>query len=162
MTQILAGEYRVAQETIDTTLALFPTDPNYAYITLAILQEAIGNPVAAAETIQKVPVDSPEGPMVMGLRYAFIGLAGDPAAAREGLNALVIEKQSGFVPASQIGMAAIGCRDYAAAVHWLTEGAVVERDPVSIWYNVLPFMRHLHGDMGFRNLVEIKMRLEIL
>ena len=152
MLQIIAGEFSEAEHTIDATHALFPGN-DYAHICLAILHEARGDFSAAVRFMEQVPADSPEAMMVMGLRYAFIGLAGDTAAAEFGLKQLKTARQETFVPASQIAMAALGCKDYDAAVLWLTQGAVVERDPVCIWLNILPFLRHLREHSGFYTLV---------
>jgi len=65
------------------------------------------------------------------------------------------------VPAGQLCIAALGSGEIADAIHWLREGATVERDPNLVLTNVYPFFRHLHREPSFRSLVTEAMKLTI-
>jgi Tfp pilus assembly protein PilF len=159
--QVMGGEFEDAEKTLRTTLTLFPHEPNLAYIDLAIMREAQDKPDEAVALLEKVPADSPEGHIVLGLRYAYLGFAGRLDEARRGFEELKAMRETGFAPASQIAMAALGCGEKDAAVQWITVAALVERDPICIWFNVMPFTRRLHAHPGFRELIENTMQLPL-
>jgi tetratricopeptide (TPR) repeat protein len=160
--QIYAGHYRDALDTIDTAFSLFGERTHYLlHVHRAILQEAIGDATAAARTIEHVPLKWPQTTVTLGLRALFSGLAGDRRTARRHLAKLRAGRAiaSRFVPAGQLGIAALGAGDTAAAIEWLRQGAVVERDPNLVLINVYPFLRHLDGHAAFEALVADTMSL---
>jgi tetratricopeptide (TPR) repeat protein len=163
--QIFAGQYADAQDTIDTAFALFGERTHYLlHVHRAILHEATGTPAAAARVIGQVPLTWPQTTITLGLRALFSGLAGDRRTARRHfakLRAGRLLTGHHYIPAGQLCIAALGAGDPDAAVAWLREGAVVERDPNLVLTNVYPFFRHLHGHAGFQAFVRDTMRLQL-
>ncbi len=162
--QIFARQYEEAQDTIDTTFALFGARTHYlTYIHQAILHEARGDCDAAVAAIGRVPLRWPQTTITLGLRALFSGLAGDRRTARRhyrklrGGSALT----GRYVPAGQLCIAALGSGEVAEALRWLREGAIVDRDPNLVLTNVYPFFRHLHSEPSFRSLVSETMKLAI-
>jgi Tfp pilus assembly protein PilF len=162
ISQIIAGRLDDAEVTLRSALELFPRAHYLLYIHLATLHEARGNYKEAARAIQEVPITALESTLAIGLRYLFIGLSGDREEAEHGYERLRLLKQSGagFVPASQLAVAALGADDPDAAVAWL-EAAAVERDPIINWIAVLPFFRHLYYHARFRSLITETLRLKL-
>ena len=162
--QIFARHYEQAQDTIETTFALFGPRTHYlTYIHQAILHEARGEPHAAVEAIGRVPLRWPQTTITLGLRALFSGLAGDRPTARRHYRKLRGGRALAgrYVPAGQLCIAALGSGEIADAIHWLREGAIVERDPNLVLTNVYPFFRHLHHEPSFRALVTETMKLTI-
>jgi hypothetical protein len=109
-----------------------------------------------------VPLKWPQTTITLGLRALFSGLAGDRKTARRHFTKLRGARTltgRHYIPAGQLCIAALGAGDMDAAVEWLREGAVVERDPNLILTNVYPFFRHLRTNDAFRSLVQDTMRL---
>lgn len=162
--QIFAGRYDEAQDTIDTTLAVFGARTHYLlYVHQAILLEARGDPAAAADAIARVPLTWPQTTITLGLRALFNGLAGASRVARRHYSKLRAGRAlaGSYVPAGQLCIAALGAGDVDAAMTWLREGALVERDPNLVLVNVYPFFRHVHADPRFRTLAVDTMRLPL-
>jgi hypothetical protein len=162
--QIFAGDYADAQDTIDTAFALFGPRTHYLlYVHQAILLEATGRGAEAVEVINNVPLKWPQTTVTLGLRALFSGLAGDRRTARRhyaklrAARALPVR----YVPAGQLGIAAIGAGYLEDGVRWLRLGAEVERDPNLVLINVYPFFRHLSRDAGFHSLVVDTMHLPL-
>jgi tetratricopeptide (TPR) repeat protein len=163
ISQIIAGRLDDAEETLATTLELFPKGHYLPYVHLATLNEARGNIAEAVAAIEQVPITAGESTLTVGLRYFFIGRSGDRETARLGYEQLLSTNQSGsaFIPASQLAMAAYGAGNHDAAVSLLTKSAIVERDPIINWTAILPFNRHLYYHKGFRSLVTDTMKLKL-
>lgn len=162
--QIFARQYEQAQDTIDTTFALFGPRTHYlTYIHQAILCEARGESAAAVDAIGRVPLTWPQTTITLGLRALFSGLAGDRRTARRHYRKLRGGRALAglYVPSGQLCIAALGAGEVAEALHWLREGAIVERDPNLVLTNVYPFFRHLHGEAAFRSLVIDAMKLAV-
>lgn len=160
--QLMARKWDDAEETLRSTLEIFPNGHYLPYLHLAMLHEARGDYPEAVRAIERVPITAPESSITQGVRGCFLGLAGERDRARELYEQLQSARQSasGFVPASQIGAAAIGIGDYDAAVAWLSEAALAERDPVMVWIAYLPFMRHIRHHRGFESLICETMKLK--
>jgi tetratricopeptide (TPR) repeat protein len=58
-----------------------------------------------------------------------------------------------FVPGSQLALAAIGVGAHEEAVDWLREATLVHRDPLVIFLNRAPWLRHLHHLDSFKKLL---------
>ncbi len=161
LSQIVTGRYPEAEETLRSTLELFPSDHYLPYLHLAILKEATGNFNDAAQAMAQVPVTVPESTINIGMRYLFMGLNGERGTARLGYQELESRKRVGpqFIPASQLAQAAMGAEDYDAAADWFVEAATVERDPVMSWAALYPFGRHIHHHQVFRSLILDTMKL---
>lgn len=162
--QIYAGQLSEAEETIGTAFALFGPRTHYLlYVHLAILHEARGEGTAALAAIAQVPLKWPRTAITLGLRALFSGLAGDHRTARRHFTKLRAARALAgrYIPAGQLCIAALGAGDLTAAVAWLREGAIVERDPNLVLTNVYPFFRHLHHDPGFRTFVVETMKLAL-
>lgn len=153
---IHAGRFDEAGETVADALALFGPRAHYLlYVHRAILLEARGDSRAALEAVQKAPLRWPRTAVTLGFRALFSGLAGDTVTARRHYLKLRAARAlpGVHVPAGQLGLAALGVGDLKAAVSWLREGAVVERDPNFVLIGVYPFFRHLYHNLDFRALV---------
>jgi hypothetical protein len=162
--QIYAGQLNDAEETIHTAFALFGPRTHYLlYVHLAILHEARDEGAAALAAIDRVPLKWPRTTITLGLRALFSGLTGDRRTARRHYAKLRAARAitGRYVPAGQLCIAALGAGDAAAAVAWLREGAMIERDPNLVLTNVYPFFRHLYDDVGFRTFVVDTMKLEL-
>jgi len=162
--QIFAGQYDDAQETIETALALFGGRTHYLlHVHLAILHEARGDGAAAVAAIAGVPLRWPMTTITLGLRALFSGLIGDRRTARRHFVKLRAARAIAgrYIPAGQLCIAALGAGDFDAAVDWLREGAIVERDPNLVLSNVYPFFRHLHPHHAFRTLIVDTMKLAL-
>jgi len=160
--QIFADQYREASDTIETAFSLFGHRTHYLlHVHKAILHEAMGDSRAAASIIERVPLKWPQTTITLGLRALFRGLAGDRKTARRHFRKLRAGRALAgrYVPAGQLCIAALGAGDIDAAIEWLRQGAVVERDPNLVLTNVYPFFRHLRGNAAFLSLVEDTMRL---
>jgi tetratricopeptide (TPR) repeat protein len=161
--QIMAGRLDDAEETLRTTFELFPRAHYIVYVYWAMLHEARNNFAEAAKAIEQVPITAAESTVAVGLRPLMIGLAGDRDTARRLYESLKTVRQSGqsWVPASQLGNAAIGVGDYDSAAAWFREAVMVERDPLMNWLAILPFERHLYHHPDFRALVkEMKLKFQ--
>ena len=162
--QIYAGRLDDADETIKTAFALFGERSHYLlHVHRAVLLEARGDSAGALATIEQVPLKWPRTAITLGLRALFSGLSGDRGTARRHFAKLRAARAVAgrYVPAGQLAIAALGAGDVTAAVTWLREGAVVERDPNLVLANVYPFLRHLHHDARFRTLVADTMNLSL-
>lgn len=162
--QIYAGRYAEAADTIDTAIQLFGTRAHYLlHVHRSILLEAGGRSRDALTAIEKAPLRWPRTAVTLGFRALYSGLAGDRQTARRHMMKLrALRAIAGrHVPAGQLGLAAIGTGDLDDAVHWLREGAEVERDPNFILSNVYPFFRHLYDHPGFRSLIVDSMHLSL-
>ena len=162
--QIFAGHLGDAEETIATAFALFGSRTHYLlHVHQAVLREAQGDGSAALAAIERVPLKWPQTAITLGLRALFSGLAGDRRTARRHFTKLRAARAVAgrYVPAGQLCAAALGAGDLTAAVAWLREGALVERDPNLVLTNVYPFFRHLHHDPGFRAFVVDTMKLPL-
>jgi tetratricopeptide (TPR) repeat protein len=160
--QIIAAHYREAEDTLRLSLDEPARKEHYQlYMLLAILHGAEGDFQAAVRAINKVPMATSESTITMGLRPLYDGLAGHRDRAAMEYKRMVSMRQSSFVPASQIAFAAIGASDYEAAVSWLTEAVVNERDPFLVLIGLLPFLAPLHAHAGFRALVTETMNLTL-
>ena len=162
--QIFAGHYADASETIQAAFALFGDRTHYLlHVHKAILHEAMGDGAAAAAVIERVPLKWPQTTITLGLRALFSGLAGDQKTARRHFRKLRGARMLAghYIPAGQLCIAALGAGQVDAAVEWLREGAVVERDPNLVLSNVYPFFRHLRSSGAFQSLVQETMRLRL-
>jgi Tfp pilus assembly protein PilF len=162
--QIYAGHLDEAEETIRTAVALFGPRTHYLlFVHLAILHEARGENAEALAAIDRVPLKWPRTTVMLGLRALFSGLTGDRRTARRHFVKLRAARAIAgrYIPAGQLCIAALGAGDHAAAVAWLREGAIVERDPNLVLTNVYPFFRHLHHDAAFRAFVIDTMKLAL-
>jgi serine/threonine-protein kinase len=161
--QIFAGHYDDARETIESAFAVFGERTHYLlHVHKAILHEALGDAATAAAVIDRVPLKWPQTTITLGLRALFSGLAGDRKTARRHFTKLRGARSLAgrrYIPAGQLCIAALGAGDIDAAVAWLREGAVVERDPNLVLTNVYPFFRHLRASAAFQSLVQDTMRL---
>lgn len=154
--QIYAGQYDAAEETIQSCFALFEARSHYLlYVHRAILHEARGDARKAARTIAEVPLKWPKTAITLGLRALFSGLSDQPRTARWHLSKLQgIRLLAGArVPSIHLAVAALGAGDTDAAVAWLRQASLVERDPNAVLITAYPFFRHLYGHPGFRDLV---------
>ena len=162
--QIYAGQLGDAEDTIRTAFALFGVRTHYLlHVHLAMLHEARGEGRAALAAIDRLPLKWPRTTITLGLRALFSGLTGDRRTARRHFAKLRAARAIAgrYIPAGQLCIAALGAGDSTAAVAWLREGAIVERDPNLVLTNVYPFFRHLHHDEGFRTFVQDTMRLRL-
>jgi Flp pilus assembly protein TadD len=162
--QIYAGHLRDAEETIASAFALFGQRTHYLlHVHSAILHEARGDGAAAIAAIDRIPLMWPVTTVTLGLRALFRGLAGDRRTARRHFVKLrALRAVAGrYSPAGQLCIAALGAGDPEAAVSWLREGALVERDPNLVLTNVYPFFRHLYRDEPFRSFVAKTMKLAL-
>jgi Flp pilus assembly protein TadD len=162
--QIYAGQLDAAEDTIHSAFALFGERSHYLlHVHLAILHEARGDAAKAAKAIHRVPLKWPKTAITLGLRALFCGLGGQDGVARwhmsklQGIRFLAGAK----VPAIHLAVAALGAGDKDAAVEWLRQASLVERDPHAVLNNVYPFFRHLHRHPGFRQLVGETMKLPL-
>jgi tetratricopeptide (TPR) repeat protein len=162
--QIMLGHLEDAEQTLRSTLELFPKAHYLPYLYLAIIYDLRGNGKEALRLIEEAPGTPGESKAMQGIYYYFVGRNGDHDKARRGYEALQYEKRAGpdFIDAFQVAMAAIGASDYEGAVTWLKQAAIVERDPKMIWAAVRPFHRHLYANNEFRSLIKDTMRLELL
>jgi tetratricopeptide (TPR) repeat protein len=160
--QMFLRKYDDAEETIREILTLFPADRYMSYLHLAVLREARGEFQEALLVLEEMPVSIAESTISAGLRGLIAGRAGDGKKARDIYHRLLSYRNSGqhFVPGTQLAIAAIGIEDYDAATGWFREAAIVERDPIMNWAAILPFQRHIHHHVEFRNLVTDTMRLK--
>jgi len=153
---IHAGRLDEADETLDDAFSVFGSRAHYLlHVHRAILLEARGDSRGALAAIQRAPLRWPRTAVTLGFRALFSGLAGDRAAARRHFLKLRAARAlpGAYVPAGQLGLAAVGLGEPRTALHWLHEGAVVERDPNFILIAVYPFFRHLYRETAFRDLV---------
>src|SRR5262249_50063825 len=137
--QILAGRYDEAQDTIETTRALFGARTHYLlHVHQAILHEARGDAAAAVETIARMPLKWPKTTITLGLRALFSGLTGDRQTARRHFRKLRAARALAghYIPAGQLCIAALGAGEIDTGMAWLREAAVVERDPNLVLSNV--------------------------
>jgi Tfp pilus assembly protein PilF len=162
--QIHAGQLDDAAETIAVALDLFGPRAHYLlHVHRAILLEARGDSRAALAAVEKAPLRWPRTAITLGFRAMLSGLGGDRQTARRQLLMLKAGRAIAgrHLPAGQLGLAAMGAGDIDGAIHWLREGAEVERDPNFILSNVYPFFRHLHQHPEFRALVVDRMQLKL-
>lgn len=162
--QVFAGLYDEADETIATTRELFGERTHYLlFVHLAILREARGDARGALEALAEVPLKWPRTSITLGLRALFSGLSGDERTARRHFRKLKALRlvAGGYVPAVQMGVAALGAGEVGTALSWFRESAEVERDPNMVLINRYPFLRHVHHEPGFRDIVVETMKLTL-
>ena len=153
-----AGRLDEAESVIRESLDILPFAHYNMHICLACLCEARGDTAGAVAAIKKIPL-SEETAIFTGLVPLFEGLNGNIIAAERALAAMSSARESLFIPAVQIALAALGAGRNDEAVSWYKIAAHVDRDPTLIWINTMPFNRHLRGNQEFEKLVTQTMGL---
>jgi Tfp pilus assembly protein PilF len=165
--QIIAGNLVAADSTVrllmhrvevekSEPLAFLPV----AYRSAAFLSAARGDYRKAAALVGKTPLDASTQGITLALQALFHGLDGNRAAAQERYAVLSDLFCVAYQPISSfhLGLAASGAGDDEYAIGCFTSAAE-SHDPSMILIGVLPFTRHLHSHVGFRELVLQKMKL---
>jgi len=165
MMHILAGNMHEAGRLIIDARILYEHSGKfrlYFPTVFAIFLAAKGKYSEALTTLLAGQFDSPHSIMDAaggGLVMLLCALSGNVGEAEEAYWVLrhakanySIAVSSKRIPAFHLALGALGVNRIDESVKWLI-AAHNEREPLSLWIHVLPFLSPLHDHPGFRNLV---------
>jgi tetratricopeptide (TPR) repeat protein len=170
--QIITGRFALAEEHLSTSLEFTTPDNPLIACHFAMLyeaQERLNEAVAPLMKLFDVQIRAMEnsrdkaqakeeidGHVFLNGMFALImGRAGALEAASQMYDILLSCKAKRPAASSvEIAFAAIGLGKFEEAVEWLAKAAFDDRDALTMWFHLLPPLRHLHGFEPYEDLLE--------
>jgi hypothetical protein len=133
--------------------------------SLPVLLEAVDDLQACLNVLNAEDNEASEPTLMTAFKAVCAGRLGRKREARRlykrivQADAKIPEGANGpFTSSFPLAIAAIGLNDHDLAVEWLAKCALIDREPYSLLFHVLPTLRHLKHHAGFQQLLE-RMRL---
>lgn len=165
--QIMGGRYVDADETLSASLDFASIENPLIACHFAMLYEAQNRLEDAIGPIMKWFYKAAEAgskrrdgqrpdlqSLIIGMMVLILARAGGKDGSNAYLNQLLARKAKYERSSSvEIAFGLVGLGRHDEAVDWLTKAAFEECDPFSMWFHLLPPLRHLHGHKGYRALL---------